>query len=88
MQRCQMKPNRKARARLLQGGVSILGSSEKQFRDRLQTARIVGRAAPRKRPREEGALMKLALHLIAPIAALGLIALCLLSQAPVLERIR
>ena len=32
--------------------------------------------------------MKLALHLIAPIAALGLIALCLWSQAPVLERIR
>lgn len=32
--------------------------------------------------------MKLALRIIAPIAALGLIALCLLSQAPVLEKVR
>lgn len=32
--------------------------------------------------------MKLALHIIAPIAAIGLIALCLISQAPVLEKIR
>lgn len=32
--------------------------------------------------------MKLALRIVAPIAALGLIVLCLLSQAPVLERIR
>ena len=32
--------------------------------------------------------MKLAVYLIAPVAALGLLALCLLSQAPVLERVR
>lgn len=32
--------------------------------------------------------MKLAVHIIAPLAALGLVALCLLSQAPVLEKVR
>lgn len=32
--------------------------------------------------------MNLAVKIIAPLAALGLIALCLISQAPVLEKIR
>lgn len=32
--------------------------------------------------------MKLAVYVLAPVAALGLLALCLFSQAPVLEKIR
>ncbi len=32
--------------------------------------------------------MKLAMHIIAPIAAIGLLALCFFSQVPVIERIR
>lgn len=32
--------------------------------------------------------MKLAIRIIAPIAAVGLLALCFFSQAPVLERVR
>lgn len=32
--------------------------------------------------------MKVALYVLAPVAALGLLALCFFSQAPVIERIR
>lgn len=32
--------------------------------------------------------MKIAIRILAPLAALGLVAVCFLSQAPVLEKIR
>ena len=88
--------NRKAPARLPQGGAPNLGGAEggaekppRRIRKRSEDARRHGVSArPYAEPTRKETPMNLAVRIIAPLAALGLIALCLLSQAPVLEKVR
>lgn len=63
--------------------------NRKRIESRVQGCRKVGRLSSDHRKAEgKDPDMKLAMHIIAPIAAIGLLALCFFSQVPVIERIR